>query len=166
MDCPSKCVLIVQQNGEYSLASDLNDETYAMLAAQDAVKENADEEHIGAEHAKHYESLVVRRVLSAHMVTAEQNQQHNLFQTKCVVLERSCHIIVDGGSYNNLASTTMVEKLGMKTFPHPHPYYIQWFNDSGKLKVTHMVRVEFTIGSYHDYIDCDVVPMQACSIIW
>ncbi|PVH34169.1 hypothetical protein PAHAL_8G161700 [Panicum hallii] len=129
-DCPSKRVLIVRENGEYSSASDLDDETYAMLAAKDARKGNDDEEHIGAEHAEHYESLVVRRVLSTQMSQAEQNQQHNLFQTKCVVLERSCRIIIDGGSCNNLASTTMVEKLGMKTLPHPHPYYIQWFNDS------------------------------------
>jgi hypothetical protein len=159
-------VLIVRENGEYSSASDLDDETYAMLAAKDAGKGNDDEEHIGAEHAEHYESLVVRRVLSTQMSQAEQNQRHNLFQTKCVVLERSCRIIIDGGSCNNLASTTMVEKLGMKTLPHPHPYYIQWFNDSGKLKVTRMVRVEFTIGSYHDHIDCDVVPMQACSMLF
>ena len=28
-----------------------------------------------------------------------------------------------------------------------------------------MVRVNFAIGSYHDSIDCDVVPMQACSML-
>jgi hypothetical protein len=28
-----------------------------------------------------------------------------------------------------------------------------------------MVRVNFSIGSYHDSIDCDVVPMQACSML-
>jgi hypothetical protein len=67
-------VLIVRENGEYSSASDLDDETYAMLAAKDAGKGNDDEEHIGAEHAEHYESLVVRRVLSTQMSQAEQNQ--------------------------------------------------------------------------------------------
>ena len=25
--------------------------------------------------------------------------------------------------------------------------------------------MHFTIGSYHDYVDCDVVPMQACSLL-
>jgi hypothetical protein len=25
--------------------------------------------------------------------------------------------------------------------------------------------VHFTLGSYHDYVDCDVVPMQACSLL-
>jgi hypothetical protein len=29
-----------------------------------------------------------------------------------------------------------------------------------------MVHVEFTVGPYHDYIDCDVVPMRACSMLF
>jgi hypothetical protein len=136
-DCPSKRVLIVRGDGEYSSSSDFDDEICVMLAAQAAGQENDDEDHIGPKHVKHYESLVVRHVLSAQMVKAEENQRHNLFQTKCVVLERSSHIIVDGESCNNLASATVVEKLVMKTLPHP--YYIQWFNDSAKLKVTRMV---------------------------
>jgi hypothetical protein len=120
-DCPSKHVIIITENGEYSSTSDLDNDTYGMLAAQDAKKENNDEEHIGAGHAEHYESLVVRRVLSAQIIKAEQNQQDNLFLTKCVVLKISYRIIIHGGSCNNLASTTMVEKLGPKMLPHPHP---------------------------------------------
>jgi hypothetical protein len=80
-------VLIIRENGEYSSASDLDNDTYAMLDAQEAEKENDDVEHIGAAYAEHYESLVVRRVLSAQIIKVEQNQRHNLFQTKCVVLE-------------------------------------------------------------------------------
>lgn len=59
----------------------------------------------------------------------------------------------------------MVEKLALTTQQHSHPYYIQWFNNSGRLKVTRIVRVYFSIGSYHDYTDCDVVPKQACSLL-
>jgi hypothetical protein len=62
-------------------------------------------------------------------------------------------------------SAEMVEKLSLSTRPHPQLYYIQWLNSSGKVKVTQLVRVEFAIGSYHDSIDCDVVPMQACSML-
>jgi hypothetical protein len=32
-------------------------------------------------------------------------------------------------------------------------------------KVRHTTRVHFSIGTYHDYADCDVVPMQACSLL-
>jgi hypothetical protein len=106
---------------------------------------------------------MVQRVLSAQMERAEPNQRHTLFQTKCVVKERACRVIIDGGNCNNLASAEMLEKLSLNTTPHPQPYHIQWLNSSGKVKVTRLVRVQFAIGSYHDSIDCDVVPMQACS---
>lgn len=88
-----------------------------------------------------------------------------MFHTKGVEKERSIRVIIDGGSCNNLASMEMVEKLSLTTRPHPHPYYIQWFNNSGKVKVTHIVRVHFSISTYADYVDCDVVPMQACSLL-
>ena len=86
----------MRHDGEYSSASDLDDETYALLAA-DRVggDENPVEEHIGAEHADHYECLIVQRVLSAQMEKAKQNQRHTLFQTKCVVQERSCRVMVE-----------------------------------------------------------------------
>ena len=36
---------------------------------------------------------------------------------------------------------------------------------TGRLKVTRTTRVHFTIGTYSDFVDCDVVPMQACSLL-
>jgi hypothetical protein len=59
----------------------------------------------------------------------------------------------------------MVEKLALSTIPHPHPYYIRWLNNNGKVKVTRLVRISFSIGSYHDLVECDVVPMEACHIL-
>jgi hypothetical protein len=56
-------------------------------------------------------------------------------------------------------------KIGLTTRLHTHPYYIQWLNNSGKAKETHIARIHFSIGTYHDYADCDVVPMQACSLL-
>ena len=138
-DCPSARVLVVRPDGEYSSASDLDEETYALLAANNVGEDeerNKNEEHIGTEHAEHYESLVVQRVLSAQMEKAEQNQRHTLFQTNCVIKERSYRVIIDGGSCNNLASAETVEKLALCTQPHLQPYYIQWLNSSGKVKVT------------------------------
>jgi hypothetical protein len=62
-------------------------------------------------------------------------------------------------------SAYFVTKIGLMTRAHTHPYYIQWLNNSGKTKVTRTTRVHFSIDSYHDYADCDVVPMQACSLL-
>jgi hypothetical protein len=163
-DCPSKRILVVKDDGAYSSASDFDEDTLAWFAADHAGNERIPEEHINAGAGEHYESLIVHRVLSAQIENAEQNQRHILFQTKCGIKERSCRIIIDGGSCNNLASSEMVEKLALSTKPHPHPYHIQWLNNSGKANVTRLVRINFAIGLYHDVVECDV-PMQACHIL-
>ena len=120
-------------------------------------------QYMAPEDADRYECLVAQRVLSVQVTQAEQHQRHNLFHRKGVVKEHSVRVIIDGGSCNNLASMEMVDKLSLTTRPYPHPYYIQWFNNSGKVMVTRTVCVHFSISTYADYVDCDVVPMQACS---
>jgi hypothetical protein len=84
---------------------------------------------------------------------------------KGVVQERSIRIIINSGSCNNLASTTLVEKLSLSTRKLSNPYHTQWLNDGGKIRVSRSVRVAFSIGAYSDYVDCDVVPMEACSLL-
>jgi hypothetical protein len=66
---------------------------------------------------------------------------------------------------NKLVRSDLVKKLGLTTRPHPHPYHLMWFNDVGKAKVIHTCIVSFSIGSYASSVDCDVVPMEACSIL-
>ena len=159
--------MIIREDGEYDSASDFDEDTYALLATHedDDTRPEQEEEHVTADDADKYMSLISHRVLSAQIVKAKKDQRHNLFHIKGVVKERSVRIIIDGGSCNNLASIDMVEKLSLPSRQHPQPYYIQWFNDGGKVKVTRMVRVPFSLGSYHDTIDCDIVPMQACSML-
>jgi hypothetical protein len=62
-------------------------------------------------------------------------------------------------------SVDFMTKIGLTTHAHTHPYYIQWPNNSGKAKLTHIAFVHFSICTYHDYADCNVVPMQACSLL-
>jgi hypothetical protein len=62
-------------------------------------------------------------------------------------------------------SADFVTKIGLKICAHAHPYYNQWLNNSGKAKITYTACVHFSIGTYHDYADCDVVLMQACSLL-
>jgi Arc/MetJ-type ribon-helix-helix transcriptional regulator len=71
---PSKRVLIIKDDGEYSSASDFNDDTLALLAADRADNDDHLEEHISTGHAHHYQSLIVQRVLSTQMERVEQNQ--------------------------------------------------------------------------------------------
>lgn len=73
-------------------------------------------------------------------------QRCNLFQTKAVVGPgKACKVIIDGGSFHNLASIELCQKLKLKYLPHPNPYFIQWLSDSGEMKLSHMVCVEFQI---------------------
>ena len=72
-----------------------------------------------------------------------------------------CIVIIDGGSCINVASTTMVEKLGLPIIKHSRPYKLQWLNDSGEIKVNKQVLISFRIGKYEDQVLCDVAPMQA-----
>jgi hypothetical protein len=62
-------------------------------------------------------------------------------------------------------SADFMTKMGLTTHADIHPYYIQWLNNSGKAMVTHTTCVPFSISTYHDYANCDVVPMQACSLL-
>jgi hypothetical protein len=78
-DCPTKRVLVVKDDGAYSSASDFDDDTLALFAADHAGNEGPPDEHIDVGAAEHYESLIVQRVLSAQMEKAEQNQRHTLF---------------------------------------------------------------------------------------
>ena len=108
---------------------------------------------------------IAQRVLSSQMEKVEQNQFNNLFQTFFAVMERRCRVIIDGETCNNLASLELVEKLGLTTKPHPHPYYMQWVNSYDKIKVTEFAHIEFSIGFYKSSADFDIVPMQACHLL-
>jgi hypothetical protein len=96
---------------------------------------------------------------------SEKLQRYNLFQIFFVVKDCRVRTIIDGVSCKNLVSADFVTKIGLMTHAYTHPYYIQWLNNSGKAKVTHTTRIHFSIGIYHDYVDCDVVPMQVCSLL-
>jgi hypothetical protein len=161
-DCPNKRTMLIRDNGEYSSASDSEDTQYAMFATDHAAKAAV---HVNLGDADRYESLVAQRVLSIQVIPLEKNQRQTLFHTKGVVQERSIRIIIDSGSCNNLASTVLVEKLSLPTRKHSNPYHIQWLNDGGKIRVTRSVRVPFSMGAYSDFVDCDVIPMEACSLL-
>ena len=95
-------------------------------------------------------TLVARRALSLQTKDGDEVQRENIFHTRRYVRDKVCIVIIDGGSYTNVASTTMVNKLGLPTTLHLKPYKLQWLNDSGEVRVTNQVLVV-----------CDVVSMQA-----
>ena len=40
-------------------------------------------------------------------------QRDNIFHTRCHVQRKTCNVIIDGGSCTNVASTLIIEKLGL-----------------------------------------------------
>jgi hypothetical protein len=99
------------------------------------------------------------------MKEADNGQRYNLFQTRAKVEGKVCKVIIDGGSYHNLASCEMDDKLGLKLLRHPHPYHVQWLSDAGDIKIGYRVKVPFKVGEYIDTVECDVAPMTVCHLL-
>ena len=89
-----------------------------------------------------------------------EQQRENIFHTRCLVKDKLCSLIIDSGSCTNVASTILVEKLGLPTLKHPHPYKLQWLNDCGEVRVTKQVLLTFKIGRLSEGVMCDVAPMH------
>jgi hypothetical protein len=162
-DCPCKKSYSATTNGDYVSGSDTEDDLSLQTNhAGDLADDDDDEQVFGSEQTAEYNTntYVVQCILSAHV-----DQSENVFQIFFVVKDCRVRTIIDGGSCNNLVSADFMTKIGLTTRAHTHPFYIQWLNNGGKSKVTHTTRIHFSIGTYHDYAECDVVPMQACSLL-
>jgi hypothetical protein len=165
-DCPSKKSYIATDDGGYVSASDVEDD-FTLQTNNAGDLDDDDAEVFGSEHTEEYttKTYVVQWVLSAQVDISEKLQCHNLFQIFFVIKDCRVCTIIDGESYNNLVSVDFVVKIGLMTHLHTHPYYIQWLNNSGKVKVTHTAHVNFSIDTYHGYADYDVLLMQVCSLL-
>jgi len=93
-------------------------------------------------------------------------QRENIFHTRCTVKGKVCSLIIDGGSYANVASKTLMEKLKLSVSPHPTPYTIQWLNQDKGLQISFRCLFSFSISkSCKDEIWRDIVPMDACHVL-
>jgi hypothetical protein len=110
-------------------------------------------------------SLMAHKVHRDDNVIVEPGQRRSIFQTECTIKGEICKVIVDGGSASNMISKDVVESLSLPTWEHPKPYYMQWINGVGKLKVTHRVKVLFDVDGYTDKVECDVLPLHVCHLI-
>ena len=166
-DCPSTRAFVVAPDGNgYVSASDVEDDDLAL--ATNVVADSEDESDAIDSNAasEGFPSLLVQRALSSQEEREEDKiQRKNLFHMFALVNDHRVLTIIDTGSCNNLVSSDLVKKLGLTTRPLRHSYHLQWLNNSGKAKVTHSARIHFAVGSYRDYADFDVVPMQACSLL-
>jgi hypothetical protein len=166
-ECLSKCTYVATADSGYISTSDVEDEDIAAanITGDDNNHETSEEEILGAHAMEHYRTIIEQQSLSAQVDHVHKIQRHNLFHIFFIVNDCRVLTIIDGGSCNNLVNSEVVKKLGLTTRAHPHPYNIQWFNNSGKDKVMQSARVHFSIGSYHAVADSDVVSVDACSLL-
>jgi hypothetical protein len=128
-DFPSKRAYIATSDGGYVSASDVEDED--TVGANIAKTYDGDEEVLGTTTTETYKALIVQRALSTMASDDDNRQRHDLFNVFLIVKDYRVHTIIDGGSCNNLVNVEVVKKLGLTTREHPHPYHIQWVNNSG-----------------------------------
>ena len=125
---------------------------------EDPIRSN---DHEDMEYPDTGELLMIRRVFNTMVSTEEVSQRENIFHTRCTIQGKVCSLIIDGGSCANVASSYMVDKLGLERTKHPQPYQLRWLDDRVKIRIFDQVKVPFSVGRYKDQVLCDVVPMQA-----
>ena len=75
-------------------------------------------------------------------------------------------LILDSGNCGNIIGTHIVDKLKLPLEPHPEPYKIWWIKSIGDIRVNQRCRVPFSIEKYKDEMYCDMIDMDACSLIF
>lgn len=90
----------------------------------------------------------------------------NIFRTRCTSKGKVCQVIIDSGSFENMVSKEMVDKLKLKCDTHPHPYQIVWFKKGNEVTINKICLIMFSIGKNYKYEAwCDVIPMDACHML-
>jgi len=96
--------------------------------------------------------LVVKCMLGQVQKPFDERQRENIFHTRCLINDKLCSLIVDGCSCTNVASTRMVDKLGLPTIFHAKPYKLQWLSEYGEIIVNKQVLIAFSIGKYKNEV--------------
>ncbi|KAK6153173.1 hypothetical protein DH2020_012812 [Rehmannia glutinosa] len=156
-ECPNRKEMVIRANGDVESESG-DEQDYSDILELEEVPE------VVKPVKGNVLSLVSHRILNIEPKLVDHEQRENIFHTRCLVKDKVCSMIIDGGSCTNVASAKLVEKLEIPTLEHPEPHTLQWFNDYGEVRVNKRVLVSFQIGGYEDDILCDVVPMRACHI--
>jgi len=124
-ECPNKRIISLAEWEENKEENEEEDHGLTMMEEdQEEVVEEADEGEL----------LVLRRAMSG-LKGEKEEQRENIFNSRCTVQGKVCSLIIDRGSCANVASSSMVKKLGLQATVHPDPYNIQWLNQGKGLHV-------------------------------
>nr|XP_033511296.1 uncharacterized protein LOC117276070 [Nicotiana tomentosiformis] len=157
-ECPSRRNILIKEDGGYE-----SEKGEPSEEQEENFVENEEGEEM--EYIDSGVNFLVRRPMHINLGHSNEEQRENIFHTRCEIKDKICSMIIDNGSCANVVSAYLVEKLGFEWTKHPRPYRLQWFNDSGEVKVNKKCMVSFKIGRYADEVLCDIVPMQACHLL-
>ncbi|GKC40543.1 hypothetical protein Tco_1052927, partial [Tanacetum coccineum] len=94
-------------------------------------------------------------------------EKEELFTLKIQVKQELIEAIVDTGSEKNLISSSLVERLGLETTPHPRPYSLGWIKKDVDTQVNRQCKFRFAItNQFIDEVTCEVVPLDICQVIF
>ena len=115
--CPNAKVMVALANGEIE-SEDEDEDVSDMPPLEDASNDEGEEmEPLDGSLF----TLVTRRALNM-QAKEEEVQRENIFHTRCLIDNKLCSMIIDGGSCTNVVNAGLVDKLGLKTTKHPRPY--------------------------------------------
>ncbi|PKI48913.1 hypothetical protein CRG98_030689 [Punica granatum] len=78
-------------------------------------------------------NLVVRRSYMTPRAADEDWLRNNTFQSTCTIENKVCRFMIDSGSWENIVSVEAVQKLILRSEPHPKPYKLAWLKKGGEL---------------------------------
>ncbi|KAK9714988.1 hypothetical protein RND81_06G135900 [Saponaria officinalis] len=78
-------------------------------------------------------AIVLCRVMHSQPTPLEEDQRQQIFKTRCTVMEKVCHMLIDCGSCTNAATTVMVDKLNLPTLDHPQSYKLRWLSKGSEV---------------------------------
>ncbi|XP_021831119.1 uncharacterized protein LOC110771169 [Prunus avium] len=130
----------------------------------DSHYDDFEEEHV---HGDNGPLLVVQRVcLTPRVADGDSWLRNNIFQSTCTIGGKVCRLVIDSGSCENVVADEAVQKLGLATEKHPHPYKLSWLKKENDVSVSRRCLVSFSIGTkYQDQVWCDVITMDTCHIL-
>jgi len=109
--------------------------------------------------------LLVVRCMLGQVLKELESQRENTFHLRCLMNNKLCSLIIDGGSYVNVANVKVMDKLGLETILHAKPYKLSWLSEEKEIKVDKQVLINLSIRTYKDKVLCDLVLMEATYII-
>jgi len=122
VDCPNRRVLTLREMEEID------------QFALELIMEGEEEEETATVLTPDVgEMLVLQRILHAKEGLKEESQREHIFHSRCTIQGKVCSLIIDRGSYTNVASTHLVRKLGLTTIPHPGLYSLQWLKKGNEV---------------------------------